>query len=131
MAQTPESKVRAAFRKEVLKYGVKKVVNYYGTMYSETGHPDVMCLVPGGKMFYVELKAGLPRMSPAQLMFAQDVAKLGFLTFCLGARGVAKLDPMSGRMLTISHRKPREVEGMSVAKQTRERVAEMMNYLTR
>lgn len=56
MASTPEGRVKAACKK------LLKARNIYffcpiGGMYSSHGVPDIVCVAPGGRVFFVETKA--------------------------------------------------------------------------
>lgn len=135
MAQTPEGKVRSTYRKEILKYGVKLVVNYSVSQFGDTGHPDTTNLCDKGFSFYVELKGDLPNPSPQQHQYGTNLSKLGFLVYILGARGVAEIvwnahrpDDL-GEIIHHVRVKPAQAGNKSIQALTKERCKDLAEIL--
>ena len=50
---------------------------------SMNGLPDRLVLMPGGRCFFVELKAPGQKMRPLQLKRAEQLTALGFDVYCI------------------------------------------------
>ena len=67
---------------------------------SRAGAPDRLCLLPGGRMFFAEVKrpGGKPR--PLQLKRHEELRKLGFAVYVIDSKeecdGVARLSEVCG-----------------------------------
>ena len=48
---------------------------------SVTGLPDRLVLLPGGRMFFVELKTSGKHLSPRQVIVSEQLQRLGFAFF--------------------------------------------------
>ena len=77
--------------KEIENYLVRKIKNKKGTAYKFTspgnsGVPDRLCLLPNGKIFFVELKS--PGKKPRALQINQitKIAKLGQRVYVLDSK---------------------------------------------
>lgn len=73
--------------------GVKRLggVAYKWVSPGQDGVPDRIVCMPGGKVYFVELKADRGRVSPRQVYQLGRLEKLGFRTFVVwGVDGVNK-----------------------------------------
>ena len=79
-----EASLEAYFRKSVREKLGGRVVKLAPT---EKGVPDRLVLLPGGRMFLVELKADGGRLSPAQVYWHENAKELGTTVHVLEGRG--------------------------------------------
>ena len=68
-----------------LREEVKKMGGIALKFYSEfnTGYPDRIVLMPGGRIYFVELKSTGKKMSPIQKVMADKLKSLGFGVFLI------------------------------------------------
>lgn len=68
---------------------LKKIIDDAGGMCIKfpasflNGFPDRICLLPGGKIFFVELKSKGKTPEPLQLAIHRQIRKLGFKVFVI------------------------------------------------
>lgn len=73
---------------------------------SYVGIPDRLCLIPGGRVIFVELKTERGKMGPGQGRWMTKLRKLGF--DCRVLRGVAEVDAFIDELRTIARPKDSE-----------------------
>lgn len=77
--------------RDIERYFVKRVEALGGVAYkfsspSHRGVADRVVCLPGGRVWFVELKAPAGRLSPLQRVFASDMAALGQNYTCLWSK---------------------------------------------
>lgn len=82
-----ESYIEKVLVKEVKKYGgwALKLPAVF-----VSGLPDRMCLMPGGRVFFVELKAPGKKPDGLQPYIHKKLRKLGFIVYVIDNPGKAK-----------------------------------------
>lgn len=50
---------------------------------SITGMPDRMCLLPGGRIFFAEMKSKGKKPSPRQILVKDKIERLGFKVYVI------------------------------------------------
>jgi len=56
-----------------------------------SGVPDRIVLLPGGRIFFVELKAPGKKQEPLQIYRGKQITKIGFSIFCLDSIEAVKI----------------------------------------
>lgn len=51
-----------------------------------SGVPDRLVLMPGGSVYFVELKAPGEKMRPQQIKRKRQLEELGFLVYCIDSK---------------------------------------------
>lgn len=77
---TPEKKYERKLREAVEKLG-GLCLKFPATHFA--GIPDRICLLPGGRLFFAELKGPGKKQSPRQLYVARKLTALGFDCFVI------------------------------------------------
>ena len=83
--------LRGMLEKQIEAYFVKRVREIGGQAYKFTspahrGVADRVVCLPGGVVWFVELKAAGGRLSPLQQVFQSDMARLGQRYACLWSK---------------------------------------------
>ena len=76
--------------KHIEAYLVKRVKALGGVAYKWRGHggaADRIVVLPGGMVWFVEVKTIGGRLSPLQKLFAADMARLGQKYICVWSKG--------------------------------------------
>lgn len=78
--------------RKIEKYLIDKVESFKGEAYkftsSKRGVPDRIVLLPGGRMFFAEVKAPGETPSPLQNKRIRDLRKLGFQVEVIDSRSM-------------------------------------------
>lgn len=80
MVYTSESSIEKKLKREIDRLGGKALKF---TSPGMAGVPDRIVLLPGGQVFFVELKAPGQKMRPLQLKRQRELEALGFTVKCL------------------------------------------------
>ncbi len=77
--------------KEIERYLVRRTIAHGGKAYKwvSPGHlgvADRIVVLPGGVVWFVEVKAAKGRLSPLQKLFAADMARLGQQYACVWSK---------------------------------------------
>lgn len=80
MVYTSESSIERKLKREIDRLGGKALKF---TSPGMAGVPDRIVLLPGGQVFFVELKAPGQKMRPLQLKRQRELEALGFTVKCL------------------------------------------------
>ena len=78
--------------KDIERYLVRRVIAHGGKAYKfvspgHVGVADRIVLLPGGKVWFVELKTVRGRLSPWQKLFAADLRRLGMNYIVIRSKG--------------------------------------------
>lgn len=84
-----ESQIEKKFRLMIEKHGGRA---YKWVSPGQSGVPDRMALLPGGRVYYVELKKPGGVVSPLQKKQMKRLEELGFSCYIVGMNGVADID---------------------------------------
>ena len=78
--------------RDIERYLVRRAIEHGGKAYKwvspgHVGVADRIVLLPGGVVWFVELKSTTGRLSPLQKIFAADMARLGMQYAVLRSKG--------------------------------------------
>lgn len=79
-------------REKTIEKSLQKEVKAQGGMALKfispgmSGVPDRLVLIPGGRVYFVELKAPGEKMRPQQIKRKRQLQELGFLVYCIDSK---------------------------------------------
>ena len=78
--------------RDIERYLVRRAIEHGGKAYKwvspgHVGVADRIVLLPGGRVWFVELKTVTGRLSPLQKIFAVDMARLGMNYIVIRSKG--------------------------------------------
>ena len=78
--------------RDIERYLVRRAIERGGVAYKwvspgRVGVADRIVLLPGGVVWFVELKSSTGRLSPLQKLFAADMARLGMNYIVIRSKG--------------------------------------------
>ena len=78
--------------KDIERYLVRRAIEHGGKAYKwvspgHVGVADRIVLLPGGVVWFVELKSSTGRLSPLQKIFAADMARMGMNYIVIRSKG--------------------------------------------
>ena len=78
--------------RDIERYLVRRAIEHGGKAYKwvspgHVGVADRIVLLPGGVVWFVELKSSTGRLSPLQKIFAADMARMGMNYLVIRSKG--------------------------------------------
>ena len=78
--------------RDIERYLVRRAIEHGGKAYKwvspgHVGVADRIVLLPGGVVWFVELKSSTGRLSPLQKIFAADMARMGMNYIVIRSKG--------------------------------------------
>jgi len=82
----------ALLERDIERYLVRRVAERGGVAYKwvspgRVGVADRIVMLPGGRVWFVELKTATGRLSPLQQVFAADMARMGMNYIVIRSKG--------------------------------------------